>query len=239
MKRAAAAVILGLGVMGVGLGSVGGWGESAGAMESVALGPPILCHPIDAGGAKVLSLEGKEGYPAKRLADEVVKALDSEPSLLAHMETLRRVTLAVERDRGKAVEVLARLAWRAMDAEAREQDAATAWFDAGFLSAAFGEMGVDLGAKPGAWADAQGYKWIERAIELRPEDGAMRFAAALASHPAMHREAGVAYEGQLSRAVALAAPGSALEKNLKAHVENWSERSFEELKRMASRDGER
>lgn len=235
--RAAVTVVLGLGVVGVGLAPAGGWGEPAAGSARGMLGPPIVCHPIDAGDAKVLSLEGKEGYSAKRLADEVIKALDSEPSVLAHMETLRRVTLVVERDRGKAVEVLARLAWRAMDAAAQEKDAATAWFDAGFLSAAFGEMGVDLGAKPGAWADAQGYKWIERAINLRPDDGAMRFGAALASHPAMHREAGVAYEGQLSRAVVLAPPGSALEKNLKTHVENWSERSFEDLKRIASRDG--
>jgi hypothetical protein len=201
---------------------------------SALAGPPILCNPLDIAKAKSLPMgsgpmEQDPGYSASKAEDDTMAILKSETSPLVRMETLRRATLYVVKDEAKAKDLLARIMSNALDALAAKNDtnAAAAMFDAGFLAACYGEMGLDLGWKPGAAEGAQGYGWIRSAIDklpgTAPERAEMEFGAALAVHPMDHRgpEIRALYEAHLQRAAQGAKDGSLLAANLKAHHAKW------------------
>src|ERR1700756_2471505 len=68
-------------------------------------GPPLICHAFDIGNAKSLpwishdwNLTGTESYDTKNLAADTIAILDSDSTVLVHMETLRRATLYARRD---------------------------------------------------------------------------------------------------------------------------------------------
>src|SRR6516162_9152872 len=83
---------------------------------SAIAGPPLICHTIDIGNAKSLpwishnwNLSGSESYDTKNLISDTVSILDSDPSALVHMETLRRATLYAQSDSGTSRQLLLRL----------------------------------------------------------------------------------------------------------------------------------
>jgi hypothetical protein len=202
------------------------------AATSAMAGPPIVCNPIEIGKARTLPMgtgatECSSGYTAAKAADETVAILKTESSPLVHMETLRRATVYVAKDEAQARQLFSRVLGLGLDAEAAKDEGrvALALFDAGFLAACFGEMGVDLGWKPGLAEGALGYGWIRAALERASgeERAEMEYGAALAAHPMDHTSAGVRaiYDAHLKRATEGAKEGSLLAANIKAHHAKW------------------
>ena len=100
-------------------------------------GPPLICHPIAIGQAKSLPWvdlsyrKGDGSYDLKNLTPDTLAILDTNPSVLVRMETLRRATLYARQDPQAAKELLARLRARAANAG---NAAGLAWFDVGYLA---------------------------------------------------------------------------------------------------------
>src|SRR6516162_212353 len=119
------------------------WNRSAIAMllapfvlvSSALAGPPLICHSLDIGDAKSIpwtshdwNLTGSENYNMKNLAADTTAILDSDSSVLVHMETLRRATLYARKDPVAAKQLATKLVVRA-DASANSKAAAMASFD--------------------------------------------------------------------------------------------------------------
>jgi hypothetical protein len=178
------------------------------ARTSAVAGPPCACWPFDVGDLPTLpEAEGKAGglSPGQAVA-RALELLDARLPVLARMETLRRLAFHLEGDARLADHVASRLFARALDAEAKgEAHRAVAWFDAGYLVSALSQIGLLDGL--------DGYAWIQRAIRLSGDDGAMHLAAALTvlmpNHPAHARHA-----GHMERATAAAAEDPLLARNL-------------------------
>lgn len=146
-------------------------------VTSALAGPPLICHRIEIGTARSLpwsgtawNLSGNENYDTKNLVRDTLAILEANPPVLVRMETLRRATLYAREDPQAAKELLIRLHART---EARQADA-MAWFDAGYLAAAYGQW---LKQNPAAGLDA--YSLVQKALSLRGSDPEMEFAAAL------------------------------------------------------------
>src|SRR4029077_11282675 len=84
--------------------------------NSALAGPPLLCHTLDIGNAKSLpwishdwNLTGSESYDTKNLPADTIAILDSDPTILVHMETLRRATLYAQKDSIAAKQLLLKL----------------------------------------------------------------------------------------------------------------------------------
>ena len=194
-------------------------------------GPPLLCFPYEIGKSASLpwgndAFEGKKGYDKSKVVSDTLEILKTEKSVLARMETLRRAAIYIGKDREAATELLAKLSWIAMDNEAIGKPSAYAWFDAGVLAATLRQSGGDVGWHAGTAAGADGYAWVRRALELRPDDAAMQFGAALV----VFERDPAAYKNHLRKAVAGAAPGSDLAKSIES---NWAcgHKPVEELKK--------
>jgi hypothetical protein len=144
-------------------------------------GPPLICHRIEIGQASSLPLldwnrKDTDGYDLKNLTRDTLALLDSDPSVLVRMETLRRATIYARHDPQVAKELLTRLQARA-ESNSTGHSAALAWFDVGYLSEAYKQwIGKDV---PNPAAGLDGYGWVKKAISLRGEDPEMEFAAAL------------------------------------------------------------
>lgn len=146
-------------------------------VTSALAGPPLICHSIEIGTARSLpwtgtawNLSGNENYDTKNLVRDTLAILDSNPPVLVRMETLRRATLYAREDPQAAKELLIRLHARTE----LKQAAALAWFDAGYLAAAYGQW---LKQNPAGGLDA--YSLVQKALSLRGNDPEMEFAAAL------------------------------------------------------------
>jgi len=145
-------------------------------------GPPLICHPIDIGQAKTLPWvdfnyhKGSGGYDLKNLTRDTLAILDSNPSVLVRMETLRRATIYARQDPQVAKELLTRLHARAANSDAGNFGA-LAWFDVGYLAETYKQwMGK---GEPNPAKSFDGYGWVRKAISLRGSDPEMEFAAAL------------------------------------------------------------
>jgi hypothetical protein len=150
--------------------------------STIALaGPPLVCHAIAIGPAKTLPWvdpnyhKGDGSYDLTNLTADTLAILDSNPSVLVRMETLRRATIYARQDPQVAKELLARLHARAASSESRPASA-LAWFDVGYLTEIYKQWMGD-GPNP-AWG-LDGYAWVKKAIALRGSDPEMEFAAAL------------------------------------------------------------
>lgn len=223
----------------------------AGSVVAVHAGPPTICHPVAIGDAKSLPMgNGPRDTSTKYDADNVIKdtlaVLKTADSTLVRMETLRRATLYVEKNKARAHELLGDLAFIALDAEAvgNERAAAQAWFDAGYLAACYQQIDLDIDWNPGVAQGVHGYAWISKALALKsnPE---MEYGAALATLPAARargREISRAdqdlYDGHIARAVAGAKKDSALEVNLAAHLKGWG-KSIETVRADPARSADR
>lgn len=147
----------------------------------VLAGPPLICHSFDIGAAKSLpwishnwNLTGGENYDTKKLAADTLAILDSDSTVIVHMETLRRATLYARKDPAVAKELLTKLVARA---EKSPHPDALALFDAGYLAEAYKQwMGRD---EPNPAKGLDGYALVKKAIQTRGSDAQMEFAAAL------------------------------------------------------------
>lgn len=153
------------------------------AMPAFA-GPPLICHPLDIGTAKSLpwngtawNLAGNENYDTKNLVKDTLAILDSGAPVIVRMETLRRATLYARKDPQAAKELLTKLYQRAKAGETAGHPDALAWFDAGYLAAAYRQMFYNA---PNPAAGVDGYSLVAKALALRGQtDPEMEFAAAL------------------------------------------------------------
>jgi hypothetical protein len=113
------------------------------APAAVQAGPPLICHPVDIGGAPSLpwgSGRGwntpQPGYDRTRLVSDTLALLSPSAPIRVRMETLRRATVYTMGDPDRGRELLARLEERARDGGPRS-DGALALFDAGYLIEAY------------------------------------------------------------------------------------------------------
>jgi hypothetical protein len=151
---------------------------------SALAGPPLICHSFDIGNAKSLpwigeswNLTGKETYDVSHLVSDTTAILDADPTVLVHMETLRRATLYGQKDPELAKHLLLTLISRA-NAANNTSAAALANFDAGYLAEAMKQYeGISKSESPAHNFD--GYARIKKALELNPNNPQMNFAAAL------------------------------------------------------------
>ncbi len=178
-------------------------------------GPPLICHAIEIGQAKSLppidwNSSGTGGYDVKNLSWDTLAILDSNPSVLVHMETLRRATIYARHDPTAGKELLLKLRTRADRAEIAGHADALTWFDAGYLAEAYQQWPGKHEPNPATGLD--GYAWIRRAIQLRGEDPEMEFAAALVTLNGPES----AYREHVQKAIAGAKEDSLLSQNLAA-----------------------
>ena len=159
-------------------------------------GPPLICHSFDIGNAKSLpwishdwNLSGAENYDTHNLANDTLAILNASQVPLVHMETLRRATLYARKDPVAAKQLLLQLVARAKSTEALSTPDAFALFDAAYLTEAYKQWPGEKGENLANGLD--GFSWIKHAMQLRPSDSQMAFAAALItlhSPESEHRE---------------------------------------------------
>jgi hypothetical protein len=187
----------------------------AGLTTFALAGPPLVCHPIDIGSAKTLPWvdlnyrKGDGGFDLNSLPRETLAILDSNPSVLVHMETLRRATIYARQDQQVAKELLVRLHARA---ETSASSNALAWFDAGYLAETYRQW---LGS-PNPAGNVDGYAWVTKAIQMRGQDPEMEFAAALITLTGPERD----HQAHVQRAMAGAKTDPPLAQNLTSRFRN-------------------
>lgn len=191
-------------------------------------GPPLICHPLETGSAKLLPWGAGRGwntpgrsYDVGRLARDTLELLSNDAPLLARMENMRRATIyAAGRPETGAALLEALLA--RVPAGAGSPDDALAWFDAGYLIETYRQMamidGQDLLASidtpsgvPAEVNDLDGYRKLGKALELGGADAEIEFARSM-----MTRDAAAAAE-HWRQASARAPGGSLLARNLAAY----------------------
>jgi len=180
-------------------------------------GPPLVCHSFDIANAKSLpwishdwNLSGTESYDTKDLAADTIAILNSNSSVLVHMETLRRATLYARKDPAAAKQLFTKLAVRA-DSLANSPAAALASFDLGYLAEAYKQwMGKD---EPNPAQGFDGYALVKKAITIRGNDPQMDFAAALISLKGPAAE----HQDFAQKAIAGAKADALLQRNIYTH----------------------
>lgn len=147
-------------------------------------GPPLLCHTFDIGEAKSLSwtshswnLSATDSYDTKNLSTDTLSILDTDSTVLVHMETLRRAALYTQKDSAAAKQLLLRLIARSN--AANTSTAAIANFDAGYFAATLDQLhwiNKDF-SNPAQSLDA--FALLKKSLDLRPNDAQLNFAASL------------------------------------------------------------
>ncbi|MCW5766222.1 MAG: hypothetical protein KIT68_09635 [Phycisphaeraceae bacterium] len=199
-------------------------GAPLGEARPLAIGPPLICVPIDCGAGAPMA-EPPSGQDAQATIAQALAALDRAASVMERMETLRRATMALS-DRGRA-DLLLRLACRALDAQAAgtPDAAALAWFDGAYFVGCADQLGDETARRIGVADGVPGYLWMQQALRLSAPNaarhGQMQFAAAMLVHPAMHRGKEPVYLKHLDRAREAAKTDALLRANVDAHVRNW------------------
>jgi hypothetical protein len=150
---------------------------------AVLAGPPLICHAFDIGEAKSLpwmsydwNLTGNETYDTKNLPVDTIALLDSNSTVLVHMETIRRAALYGRKDPPEARQLLTRLLART-ESTSNSAQAALAYFDAGYFAETLKQWTGKDESNPAQNLD--GYGLVKKAIHLRGYDAQMEFAAAL------------------------------------------------------------
>jgi hypothetical protein len=189
-------------------------------------GPPLLCHPFDAGSAKLLPWSANphswnatdRTYDVKRLTADTLALLTPDAPILARMENMRRATLYAAQDERVAAELLTAITGR-MQADAGKGRDPLAWFDAGYLIESYRQASHiyrwDMlnPAEKSSWKlrtepnGLDGYAMVGKALRLVGSSPEMEFAASLMKEGAVGAE-------HRRRAVAGAPAGSLLAKNL-------------------------
>jgi hypothetical protein len=178
-------------------------------------GPPLICHAIEIGGAKTLPWvevnyhKGDGEYDLKNLTPDTLTILDSNASVLVHMETLRRATIYARQDPQVAKELITKV-----QARAAGSDNALAAFDFGYLIETYKQwMGQN---EPNPARGLDGYAWVVRAIRARGADAEMEFGAALITLKGPES----AHKEHVQRALTGAKGDALLERNVNATFGN-------------------
>ena len=186
-------------------------------MTSAVAGPPLICHTIDIGSAKSLpwtdhnwNLTGSESYDTKSLVADTVSVLDSDSTVLVHMETLRRATLYSQNDSGASKQLLLKLVARS---NATGNAAALASFDAGYFAETLKQLQWIHKGSFNPVQSFDGFSLIKKAIQLRADDPQMAFAAALITLDGPASE----HQDYARKAIAGARSDSLLARNLSTH----------------------
>ena len=200
------------------------------AMSGTAeAGPPLICHPFDAGTAALLPWGSGPGwntpdrtYDLQKVTADTLRLLTADTPVLARMENMRRATIYAGRDRKVAAALLKAVIDRAKAAGPGGKEAVSlAYFDAGYLVESYRQFESTAGFNMLAGVDtlladvrnvrpssgAEGYTLVAKALQIVGENADMEFAASLMSRnpvAADHRR----------RAIAGAPKGSLLAKNL-------------------------
>jgi hypothetical protein len=179
-------------------------------------GPPLICHTFEIGSAKSLpwisrdwNLTGTENYDTSKLAQDTFTILAANPSVLVHMETLRRATLYARQDPAAAKDLLNRLTASTKNPQS-DGPPALYYFDVGYLVATYKQW-LEASRNPARGID--GYALVKQAIQLRGNDPEMEFAAALltlSGPPSDHRD-------HVQKAMAGAKTDPLLSQNLASH----------------------
>jgi hypothetical protein len=175
-------------------------------------GPPLICHPFDAGAAQLLPWGQGQGwntpdrsYDVRQLTADTLRRLSPDAPILARMENLRRATVYAGGDRQVAAELLSALVARAQSPEGSRD--ALAQFDAGYLVESYRQASHIYKWDMLTTAERAGYLLVTRAITLSGGNPEMEFAASLMKD-------GRAGAEHRRRAMAGAKAGSLLAKNL-------------------------
>jgi hypothetical protein len=154
--------------------------------SSAVAGPPLLCHSFDIGNAKSLpwisndwNLTGTETYDINNLVADTIAVLDTDRTVLVHMETLRRATLYSQLDPRAAKHLLIKLMARSDAAAQNSPAAALAFFDLGYLAESLNQFHWIRKDSPNPAQRLDGYALVNKAIHLRSDDPQMEFAAAI------------------------------------------------------------
>jgi hypothetical protein len=189
-------------------------------------GPPLICHPFDAGSAAMLPWGPGQSwnapdrsYDVQRLTADTLRLLTPATPVLARMEIMRRATIYASQNHTVALALLKAALDRAKATPAGSRDPLP-WFDAGYLiesyrqmksAGPFGEMltgaeqlSPDFHNDPRA---VDGYAFVRKALQFAGSNPEMEFAASL-------MQQGAAAAEHRQRAVAGAPAGSLLAKNL-------------------------
>ena len=147
-------------------------------------GPPLICHPVDTGGAASLPWGSgpgwntpQQGYDHTRLVNDTLALLTPSTPIRARMETLRRATVYVMRDPDRARELLGRLEERARDGRPGE-GGVLALFDAGYLIETYKQARIITGrdiVDPARDGEAM----VREARQRRDKDPDMEYAIGL------------------------------------------------------------
>jgi len=199
------------------------------ALNSAIAGPPLICHTFDIGSAKSLpwishswNLTGGENYDTSKLVSDTVAILVSNPTVLVHMETLRRATLYTRKDPAIAKELLTKLTLGTKTAPSADA-AALHYFDVGYLAQTYKQW-IGEGTQNPAHA-LDGYALVKQAIQLRPNDAQMQFAAALITLSGPAPE----HQDHAQKAIAGAKNDPLLARNLASHFMGEQSQTIAEM----------
>lgn len=186
-------------------------------------GPPLLCHPFDIGTARSLPWDGKAGwsqgrgdYPVAQLVGDTQAILQPGTPVVVRMETLRRAAIYASQDPAVASALIDTLTAKARNAPAGD---ALAALDAAYLIEALnqismlGQSGEFRDRVPGVkrvLAEHDAAPFVAQAVQARPSDSGVAFAAAMIT---MGRDK-QAYGVYASRARAGASQDALLARNL-------------------------
>ena len=175
-------------------------------------GPPLICHPFDAGSAPLLPWgpgtswnSPDRSYDIQRLTADTLQLLTPATPVLARMEIMRRATIYAGQDKKVAAALLKAILDRAKALPQDSRDSRP-WFDAGYLIESYRQNEGSAGWKMAEGA-GDGYGYVKKAIQLAGQNAEMEFAASLMQQGAVAAE-------HRRRAIAGAPAGSLLAKNL-------------------------
>jgi hypothetical protein len=153
---------------------------------SAFAGPPLVCHTYDIGNAQSLpwighnwNLTGNESYDTNNLVSDTLSILDNDPTVLVHMETLRRAALYGQKNPQALKQLLVKMIARTDELTKTATAASLASFDLGYFTATLAQLHwiyKDF-ANPAQSLNAKAL--VDKAIQLRGNDPQMEFAAAL------------------------------------------------------------
>ena len=182
-------------------------------------GPPLICHSFDIGNAKSLPwishdwrLTGAESYNTNNLVSDTVSILDADPTVIVHMETLRRAVLYAQKDPVIAKQLLLKFIARSNSAS-NTPAAALAAFDTGYLAETFKQYEWINKSGNDPAQNFDGYTLIKKAVQLRPNDPQLQFAAALVTLDGPVAE----HKDYAQKAISGAASDPLLARNLSTH----------------------
>ncbi len=153
---------------------------------SAFAGPPLVCHTYDIGNAQSLpwighnwNLTGNESYDTNNLVSDTLSILDTDPTVIVHMETLRRAALYGQKNPQALKQLLVKMIARTDELTKNATAASLASFDLGYFTATLAQLHwiyKDF-ANPAQSLNAKAL--VDKAIQLRGNDPQMEFAAAL------------------------------------------------------------